>query len=66
MRRFAAPLPQLTVLFVLLGATPGVSAMGEGGMVFLLPATVYLGAVPVSGLIRAWRWRAGRTSPVPS
>lgn len=48
------------VLFAALGATPAVRAMREGATIFVLPAMVYLAAVPLSGLIRGWRWMAAR------
>jgi len=45
------------LLFAALGATPGVAALREGAMVFLLPLVVYAAAVPVGGLLRLSRAR---------
>lgn len=48
------------VLFAVLGATPAVRTMREGATIFVLPAIVYLAAVPLSGVIRGWRWMSAR------
>jgi hypothetical protein len=50
--------------FFALGVTPGVVAVRELAMVYLLPMMVYPPAVVVSGLIRSARRRRGRVQPV--
>ena len=53
------------VTFVAVGATPGVKALREGAMVYLLPMMIYPLAVAISGVIRAVRWRKRRVQPPP-
>ena len=48
-------------IFFAVGEMPGLKAIKELAMVFLLPMMVYPLAVGVSGLIRLARWREART-----
>ena len=53
------------VTFVVVGETPGLKALRELAMVYLMPMMIYPLAVPVSGVIRAERWRKRRVQPPP-
>ena len=54
------------VTFVAVGETPGVKAVRELAMVYLLPMMIYPVAVGVSGIIRMTRWRKrGHVQPPP-
>jgi hypothetical protein len=49
------------VVFLLMGRTPGVARMRESAMVFMLPVMIFPPALLLSGVVRWFLERRGRT-----